>query len=554
MRFISRGGRALARCAISVAAVACPLAAASAAQAAIGGASPPTSTTIPDLRSVSLVASNQAQFCFDKVLSNPGAGGLTASAFLLGGYNYNTFIPANSAALEVNNQQCVVAQFPPVGLLDYSIGTVQPNAVFPNGRGGVVGDGNLGDSVPNQNSTSHSGTAGTTTAPNLVSLTVDPSLQTIDFVFDRPLNAQSAQAGQFFFADSAGIFHPGTGTATVVNANQVNVGFGAGLDVRTAKVAGLNFIGTLLPPGLENASGFPESTAPVASLPVPGTSGTTVNPRAISAAINSPNTIDITFDQGIGTVANMGSLLEAYTSNGSVVPASARPVVTGPNTIRATFPLDVQSFYEEFVRVGIGQGVVTGANGNQNVTSGVAVGGNVGAFATGFTNAPDARGVTFDNASGTVIVDFDQRVNPVNMTAADYVLHAADGTVLSPPLGAPSVTQSSGPSDAFVALQYTPQELSQAAFLEIDGSDFPFFAGTSAVSTFGGASFTAAKNVVQEIAPSAPASAFLPVGSHVHSVVRVPARGQVSLPVAEGRTSHNNAHKKHKAHKKHRKH
>jgi len=52
----------------------------------------------------------------------------------------------------------------------------------------------------------------------------------------------------------------------------------------------------------------------------------------------------------------------------------------------------VQSFYEEFVRVGVDGGfhgsVVTGPNGNPNVPSGVAVGGNVGAFATGFTNAP----------------------------------------------------------------------------------------------------------------------------------------------------------------------
>lgn len=74
----------LTRCAISAAAVACPLAAATAAQAAIAGALPPTQTIAPDLRSVSLFASNEAVFCFDKPLAN---GTFDGSKFELAGYN-----------------------------------------------------------------------------------------------------------------------------------------------------------------------------------------------------------------------------------------------------------------------------------------------------------------------------------------------------------------------------------------------------------------------------------------------------------------------------------
>ncbi len=538
---MSRGSRALARCAISAVAVACPLIAAAAAQAAIAGANPPTQTIAPDLRSVSLIATNEAVFCFDKTLAN---GSFTASNFELAGYNSATFRGATTAALDVGNTACVVATYTLTAgsqsseLKDYSIGTVLAGAVTGN-----AGGTNLGDSVPETSSTSHSGTAGVTTSPNLVSLTVDASLQQIDYVFDRPVDPGSLNPANFFFYTAAGLGSVQFGaTATVVNGNQVDVG-GFGADVRTAVVAAVGFGG-----GNDNASGAPATAAPIASLPVPGTSGTTVSPVVLSAAINSPNTIDFTFSSGVGTIANVGEFV-AYTSNGSNVTATGA-VVTGANTVRATFDPTVQSFYEEFVRAGVGDDGVSGSNGNGNIFGGVAVGGNVGAFATGFTNAPDARSLKLDNASGTATVDFDQRINntaPAGMgsgglDATKFVLHAADGSVLAAASGTPSVTQGSSPSDSFVALQYTPQELSQAAFLEIQAG---------AVSTFSGSGFNPAPSVAQIIAASAPASAFRPVGSHVHSVVRVSGKKHGGGIFA---AKPHKAAKKHKSHKKHKKH
>ncbi len=335
-------------------------------------------------------------------------------------------------------------------------------------------------------------------------------------------------------------------------------------DVRTATVAGIDFLATL-PNASGNGTGgvaaavkrartqtLPneivigpgpgpgETPAPAASLPVPGTSGTTTGPVLMSAAINSPNTIDLTFNSGVGT-AGASTNYAAYTSDGQLVFASGA-IVTGADTVRATFPMGVQSVYEEFVRVGVGPGAVTGANSNPNITGGVAVGGNMGAFATGFTNAPDARSLKLDNASGTATVDFDQRVDPASLMGAKFVLHAADGSVLTAASGTPSLTQGSSPSDAFIALQFTPQELSQAAFLEIDAG---------AVSTFGGNGFTAAPSVVQEIAASAPASAFRPIGSHVHSVIRVSGKKHGGGIFA---AKPHKAAKKHESHKKHKSH
>ncbi len=537
MKSMNRGSRALARCAISAVAVACPLIAATAAQAAIAGANPPTQTINPDLRSVSLIATNEAVFCFDKTLANAK---FTASNFQLAGYSSDTKNNqrAASAALALGNTACVVATYTlkagsqSTELKDYSIGTVLAGAVTGN-----AGGTNLGDSVPETSSTSHSGTAGVTTAPNLMSVTVDASLQQIDYVFDRAVDPMNLNMGDFFFANAGGTEVPATGAPVVVNGNQVNVPFGAvngvgGADVRTATVAGLTGSGTT-----HNASGDPESGSPLATLPVPGTSGGSVRPIVTSAAINSPNTIDFTFSSGVGTVAS-GASFFAYTSN-SIPVGSASAVVTGANTVRATFPTNVQSFYEELVRAGAVGGAVTGANANPNLPSGVAVGGNVGAFATGFTNAPDARSVKFDNASGTVTVDFDQRiVTPPN--AAGFILHAADGSTLATGTTA-SVTQSSSPSDAFVALQFSPQLLTQAAFLEITAG---------AVSTSAGN-----MSVQQILAASAPASAFRPAGSHIHTVVRATGKKAGAIvsakPHHKAHKKHKKSHKKHKAAKKH---
>ncbi len=547
MRSMSRGSRALARCAISAVAVACPLIAATAAQAAIAGANPPTQTINPDLRSVSLIATNEAVFCFDKTLANSGITANFAD-FELAGYNSTTARPATSAALDVGNTACVVATYNLVAgsqsseLKDFSIGTVLAGAVTGN-----AGGTNLADSVPETSSTSHSGTAGVTTGPNLVSVTADASLQQIDYVFDRAVDPATLNPSQFRLYTAAGLGSGRSGaTATVVNGNQVDVG-GFGADVRTATVAGVNFAGGNAnasgngTPGTMGTPGPGETSAPIATLPVPGTSGTTVSPVVLSAAINSPNTIDFTFSSGVGTIADATQFV-AYTSNGSLVGATGA-VVTGANTVRATFMQNVQGIYEEFVRAGVGSDGVSGSNGNGNIFGGVAVGGNVGAFATGFTNAPDARSLKLDAASGTATVDFDQRIDPASLMGAKFFLHAADGSVLAGALGTPSITQSSGPSDSFVALQYTPQELAQAAFLEIQAG---------AVSTFGVTGFTAAPSVAQIIAASAPASAFRPVGSHIHSVVRVSGKKHGGGIFAA--KPHHKATKKHKAHKAHKKH
>jgi len=156
-----------------------------------------------------------------------------------------------------------------------------------------------------------------------------------------------------------------------------------------------------------------------------------------------------------------------------------------------------------------------------------------------------------DAASGTATVDFDQRVNttptgPGSLVPADFVLNAADGSILAAASGTPWVTQSSGPSDSFVALQYTPQGLARAAFLEIQAG---------AVSTFGGSGFTAAPSGeglrlgARASPPSSPLAALR--ASHLGNANDPgPGRKPVIAPTVTGLR----AAKPHKAAKKHKKH
>src|ERR1700729_1679735 len=110
------------RSAVGLVAVVAALFGAGSAQAAMGGALPLTSTFRPDLRTVTLVASNAAQFCFDKTLNGAAVG--LAKDFMLGGYNSeddgfpdaNTSATASttavSAVIDDTNPMCIDVVFP----------------------------------------------------------------------------------------------------------------------------------------------------------------------------------------------------------------------------------------------------------------------------------------------------------------------------------------------------------------------------------------------------------------------------------------------------------
>ena len=194
----------------------------------MGGALPQTSTFRPDLRSVTLVTSSAAQFCFDKTLNAASVG--TASDFSLGGYDTNapgnsqsaggftvdnSVTTASQAFLDDTNPMCVDVVFPT---------TPNPNQPNPSvrregrsesvyGRFGRRRRGDLehaaqsndADSTALTGSTTHNGTTGNTVFPDLTGVTVITSANTVNYVFNKNIGGVNVGAGKgFFIINSAG--------------------------------------------------------------------------------------------------------------------------------------------------------------------------------------------------------------------------------------------------------------------------------------------------------------------------------------------------------------
>jgi hypothetical protein len=406
-------------------------------------------------------------------------------------------------------------------LKSYSFGSVDDGSVVFN-AGGSQAPGNIGDSTANLDSNSHNGTADHTSAPDLVGVfPPDTTNNQLIYSFDQE-NRHSGSGGgcwcaqglgRFLFYDANGVAHPGvpigadtagnvlvqfcTGVAlpatiasfctnTTVNPDPVSTAKRAvvirGTQNTTNNVSPVfsgnpsNQTGAVK----ENA-GDSQSNSPVESVAVPGTDGFTNRPDLLSAALvpgpSGTNQIDYTFSVPIST--GHASNFTAVASNAQEVKGDAETVIS-PNTVRVTFPSSLQNIQEMLVKASAygphpnTNGDLLGAvqsvnNPKGNSTGGVPVGNNAGAFATGFSNGPDAFSVTFDNATGGVAVQMDQRVDPSRVETApgSWELVANDGTIIVTFPNSASVNNTG--FLATVNLTYNPSDLARATALLIEG-------------------------------------------------------------------------------------
>ena len=160
----------IARLAVGLAVLAFPLLATSVAPASIAGAIPSTTTIHPDLRSATIdptIGSHGVRVCFNKALNATVSSPLTLSCSVATvPAACNTVGRGDVLRPRPDRHMCVLVSFPAAAgdINKYTILSVSAGAVEANA--GLVP--NLADSVTLTGSTSHSGTRGTTTAPNLV--------------------------------------------------------------------------------------------------------------------------------------------------------------------------------------------------------------------------------------------------------------------------------------------------------------------------------------------------------------------------------------------------
>ena len=93
------------------------------------------------------------------------------------------------------------------------------------------------------------------------------------------------------------------------------------------------------------------------------------------------------------------------------------------------------------------------------------IGGNAGAFADGFTSAPDSFGVSINHTNGQVIVNLDDRISGLNPGL--MTLFTAQGLPIAIAPTSESFNSSAGPGPLAVTLQYSPSGITNATALQL---------------------------------------------------------------------------------------
>jgi hypothetical protein len=494
MSFIFKPGRAVRLCLLLGALMALPLAVAGTAQASMAGAPPETSNLRPDLRSLHILTginAGRTQFCFDKPLAGPSP--TSGDDFELGGYRWDTFLVGTGGAVLDSTGDCAIVLMQPnnngmvADLAQYTFGSDYHGAVTANVSGGQP---NIGDSTPNLDSTSNNGTAGHTTGLDLEGVTLGAPAGTneIIYTFDQNVDCTTiANFGlwmNFLYYNAAGTTRFGA-AMTGCSGPNVRIAFSVPTvsDAVVATTNGCynNVSGCPFTPGY-NDTPNPETQVPLLSVTVPGTSGVSALPDVVSTALAGSNQIDYTFDKFIS--AAIPSDFLAYASNGDQTRGVTATVLSDGKTVRVTFSSpNVSGYQEELVVGGAGFGAVTGSNGLFNQSGGKPVGDNAGALGTGYTNGPDAQSTTFDNSTGQVQVNFDQRVvanaagQPVDQGGStptvlgNWILLDANGNPVATPTSATVV--STGPFKSAVVLTFAdPALVGASTAIELCGNQF----------------------------------------------------------------------------------
>ncbi len=280
--------RASVRLAAGLVAAAIPLVGAGAAQAALAGANPLTTTSRPDLRSVTLTGATTAQFCFDKaIISVPNVGGFT-----LGGYRADAFLNSTDAVVS-GSPDCVNVTFPTS--LTGSVNNIEQHSFGQVAEGAVRASGNQGnraDSTALTGSVSNNGTRGLTTAPDLTGVSVvSSSAQSIAFTYDQNVNPNAiVGTGGFHFVTANGTDIP-SNTASISTTDpktviaQFPVGTsGPALTVTplvTTGVRAYSMAGAVQSQTVEHTPGTFDSQA------LPGSSGVTSGIPTLVSAVES---------------------------------------------------------------------------------------------------------------------------------------------------------------------------------------------------------------------------------------------------------------------------
>jgi hypothetical protein len=464
------------------------------ANAAMGGANPEVATLTPNLRSVTLTAVDTTNvtstytFCFDKPIGSlPNANSLRVGT-------YREFEKAGDSASRVGTS-CAAAVYSstPVDPIEQTYGHVLAGAVT-NSANGIQNIADSSAAILPAGIGTNTGTANHHVAPTLTGCTVNNATQVATFTFDKLLAAANNNAGGTLFQleDVNGNLRTSNAntdaSAVSFSGNTVSVKFGTPAGAPPQPGTSTTIRCVVQPGAVVSLGDFaPNPTVQAATRP--GNGGATNLPDLVSTTLAPDGAyIDYTYDEAIGAI-NTANAFHFTVSWGAVGTSAALAdlAIVNNNTVRWTIPGgQAKQYNEEIVQGAADRGAVTGALApppctqppgcayTTTSTEGHApLGDNQGAYASGYTTAPEALRVTLDKTNGIANVLLDQRF--FSFSGAGFRLIDDTGTVL--PFSPVSVSGSGGPASQVTAkVTYTPAQVSGAANIQLtNGAVFDIF-------------------------------------------------------------------------------
>jgi hypothetical protein len=420
MSSIPKRARSVARIAVGLVALGATFLAVSPAQGAIGTANQVT-TRLPDLRTATYQSLfNEEEVCFDQTIDlavpAPGAGTVQA-----GGYISISLIGGTAPVL--SQDKCIKSQYSTtdVDLAAATFVHVDANVVKLHNAAG----NNIADSAPNIGATTHNGTRGNSTSPDLALIAPNEAQNQLGFVFDQQIRTTGAACGalgadpDFAFYDSQGLSHT---DGTLISCSNTSSGQGAAL---VQFPVGTSPIGSAQRAWVNPGQVLAKAPAVTANLlfsvqvPVSGSNGHSNDPDLENVNIVSPsgNQLDFVYDENIANAtANKFHVTFSDGNNATGLVNGNTVAIINGNTARVTFTnLDTVT---EFIVGGYADGpgsagappAVQGADDNAPAPpNGLPAGGNAGAFALGYSTGPDPLSASVNQSGGQITVLEDQR-------------------------------------------------------------------------------------------------------------------------------------------------
>jgi hypothetical protein len=186
----------------------------------------------------------------------------------------------------------------------------------------------------------------------------------------------------------------------------------------------------------------------------------------VSASLQpSGNQVLYTFDHPVVAASITPHDFGVVMSDGGLLSAAAANPGNSANSVLVTFNDNLQNYDEYAVQAGVTNGAASdgtttalGGTTYTNIPGTVAIGGNAGAFARGFTTGPDLTSVGVNTSTDVIFLHFDQRVSPNSPAKANpnlvTLLNATGQSVGSPTsVNIPTVAP---PGPETITLDVTP--------------------------------------------------------------------------------------------------